>query len=99
MLAPGPVPPNREHGLRDWSSELILVKGTDLASARAGLTALAESDRPLRELAFIAASEGTGDPVQLAVVAESTVDLTDPTRAFTVAEHGQSGKVAFLFPG
>jgi acyl transferase domain-containing protein/NAD(P)H-dependent flavin oxidoreductase YrpB (nitropropane dioxygenase family)/NADP-dependent 3-hydroxy acid dehydrogenase YdfG len=99
VLAPGPVPPNREHGLRDWSSELILVKGTDLASARAGLTALAESDRPLRELAFMAASEGAGDPVQLAVVAESTVDLTDPTRAFTVAEHGQSGKVAFLFPG
>ncbi len=95
VLAPGPVPPDREHGLRDWSSELVFARGADLESARAGLAALAESDRPLRELAHMAASGS--DPVQLAVVAESRAELADPARA--VSGHGQAGKVAFLFPG
>ncbi|HEX4723172.1 MAG TPA: beta-ketoacyl synthase N-terminal-like domain-containing protein, partial [Pseudonocardiaceae bacterium] len=98
VLVAGPVPPDREHGLRDWSSELFLARGTDPDSARAALTALAESGRPLRELA-LAAAGGTDDPVQLAVVAQSPADLADSARAFTVAEHGQAGKVAFLFPG
>jgi acyl transferase domain-containing protein/NAD(P)H-dependent flavin oxidoreductase YrpB (nitropropane dioxygenase family)/NADP-dependent 3-hydroxy acid dehydrogenase YdfG len=101
VLAAGPVQPGREHGLRDWSGELVLARGTDLAAARAGLAALAESapGRPLRELALAAASGGAGDPVQLAVVAESAPDLTDPARGITVSGDRQAGKVAFLFPG
>ena len=94
VLAPGPVPPSREHGLRDWSSELVLVRGADAESARAELKALAASSRPLREIALEAGS--STDPVQLAVVAESVADLADPARAIT---DGQPGKVAFLFPG
>ena len=92
VLAPGPVPPARAHGLRDWSSELVLVRGTDLESARHELAAAAAS-RPLRELGVLG---GPTAPVQLAVVAESTSDLSG---GFTAAEHGVPGKVAFLFPG
>ena len=94
VLAPGPVPPGREHGLRDWSSELVLFRGTDPESARAKIKALAAGGRPLREIAFEASN--CTDPVQLAVVAETVADLTDPARAIT---EGQPGKVAFLFPG
>ncbi|HEY2702000.1 MAG TPA: SDR family NAD(P)-dependent oxidoreductase [Pseudonocardiaceae bacterium] len=92
VLAPGPVPPARAHGLRDWSSELVLVRGADLESARHELADAAAS-RPLRELGVVG---GSTAPVQLALVAESDADLAG---GFTAAEHGLPGKVAFLFPG
>ena len=106
VLAPGPIPPRREHGLRDWPGELVLARGPDLASARAALAETAAAaaasntrPRPLRERALAAVSVNPADPVQLAVVAESAADLADPSGGFTVAEHGTAGKVAFLFPG
>jgi acyl transferase domain-containing protein/NAD(P)H-dependent flavin oxidoreductase YrpB (nitropropane dioxygenase family)/NAD(P)-dependent dehydrogenase (short-subunit alcohol dehydrogenase family) len=88
VLAPGPVPPDRAHGLRDWPGELVLVRDVN------ALTGLVESGSSLRE---IAANAGSTGPVRLAVVAESVDELRDP--AGGQAGQAVPGKVAFLFPG
>jgi len=97
VLGPGPIPPDRRHGLRDWARELVLVRGSDVDSAREALRTLVE-ERPkagLRELAEAATSVNANDPVRLAFVAENRESLT----AGGISSPEPAGKIAFLFPG
>ncbi|MFI9381940.1 SDR family NAD(P)-dependent oxidoreductase [Kutzneria sp. NPDC052558] len=97
VLGPGPVPPDRRHGLRDWSRELVLVRGSDVDSARESLRALADEqpNASLRELAEDVASVNADAPVRLAFVAADRESLT----AGGIAAKEPAGKIAFLFPG
>ncbi|HET7693028.1 MAG TPA: SDR family NAD(P)-dependent oxidoreductase [Gemmatimonadota bacterium] len=107
----GEVP---ESGLPEWPAELFLVRGADLAMARARaerLLVLAEAEWPwaLRELARAAALGG--EPVRWAIVARSHEDLAAKVRRALAGEaDGEEifarqssadspGKVAFLFAG
>jgi acyl transferase domain-containing protein/NAD(P)H-dependent flavin oxidoreductase YrpB (nitropropane dioxygenase family) len=98
VLAPGPIPPDRRHGLRDWPSELVLVRGSDVDGARQALRTLLD-ERPAagpRELAEVASWADAGQPIRLAVVADSRAALT----AGGITASGMAvGKIAFLFPG
>jgi acyl transferase domain-containing protein/NAD(P)H-dependent flavin oxidoreductase YrpB (nitropropane dioxygenase family)/NADP-dependent 3-hydroxy acid dehydrogenase YdfG len=102
LAAPG-VPPDRRHGPRDWDTELVLLRGSDVDSARAALRDLlsANEGRPLREIAALAAERDCSGPVRLAVVASDLADLREAAegRSGLTADGTESGSVAFLFPG
>ncbi len=103
VLAPGPIPPDRTHGPRDWPNELALVRGSDVDGARRALRTLLD-ERPAagaRELAEAASSAGTGQPIQLAVVAEdrAALEAAVTTGGSTASGSAPAGKIAFLFPG
>ncbi|MEU3628483.1 polyketide synthase [Amycolatopsis coloradensis] len=102
LAAPG-VPPARRHGPRDWDAELVLLRGSDVDSARAALRDLLSENksRPLREIAALAAGRGGPEPVRLAVVASDLAELREAVEngGGLTSENVEAGAVAFLFPG
>ena len=95
VLAPGPIPPDRTQGLRDWASELVLASGSDVDDARKALQALLNK-RPTASLRELAAATANSDkPVRLAVVAADRTALT----VGGIGAGEPAGKIAFLFPG
>lgn len=103
VLGPGPIPPDRTHGPRDWANELILVRGSDEDSARQALRTLLDErpDARTRELAEAASSAEADQPIQLAVVAANRAALAAAvtTGGSTASGAAPAGKIAFLFPG
>jgi acyl transferase domain-containing protein/NAD(P)H-dependent flavin oxidoreductase YrpB (nitropropane dioxygenase family)/NADP-dependent 3-hydroxy acid dehydrogenase YdfG len=95
VLAAGPVPPDRAQGLRDWSSELVLVRGSDVDSARQAVRTAVASN-PAAGPLELAEAFATGDqPVRLAFVAKDRADLAKEG----LSAAAPAGKIAFLFPG
>ena len=93
-----------------WPTELVLLRGADRAEALAFAERLekrCDDHTRLRDVARTAYERGSG-PVQLAIVAESVVDLRaklalaragTADRAVFVAGTAAHGKLAFVFPG
>jgi acyl transferase domain-containing protein/NAD(P)H-dependent flavin oxidoreductase YrpB (nitropropane dioxygenase family) len=90
---------------RAWPAELVLVRGTDRADAITRVERLAEGEPVLRDVARTAGADP--GPVQIAIVADSAVDLRAKLAA---AREGRprrdvffaapvAGKLAFLCPG